>query len=48
MKFTEYFCCACLFNNSLKESIVKAAVKVAGLTLGRDVIVPFLEPRRKT
>ncbi len=41
MKFTEYFfCCACLFN--------KAAVKVAGLTLGCDVIVPFLEPRRKT
>ena len=41
MKFTEYFfCCACLFNNSLIESIIKAAVKVAGLTLGRDVIVP--------
>ena len=32
MKFTEhFFCCACLFNNSLVESIIKAAVKVAGL-----------------
>ena len=28
-------------NNPTKESIIKAAVKVAGLALGRDVVVPF-------